>query len=100
LKSRGPRQSFAWSGDFNFEKGLFWAFLATLVWIPIPLGSNRPWAWAVLEIAAYLLFALWMVLWSLGKARVSDPLRRAWPALVLLAGVIALHLIQIVPLPP
>src|ERR1017187_503721 len=31
------------------DRTIFVLFLALLVWAPIPLGSNRPWAWAILE---------------------------------------------------
>ncbi|UUM33081.1 O-antigen ligase family protein [Vibrio japonicus] len=34
----------------NIEKATFLSLLALLVWLPIPLGSNRPWAWSIAEI--------------------------------------------------
>jgi O-antigen ligase len=86
------------SGSRNPESVLFWALLALLVWIPIPLGSNRAWAWGVLEAYSFLLVAAWLLLWSLGFAKVSEPLRRAWPAWCVLALWIALqglHLLQL-----
>ena len=84
----------------RLEKVLFWALLGLLVWAPIPLGSNRGWAWALLEIAAFALLGIWLVLWALGSARIAEPLRRAWPAFLLLAIWTALQLLQIVPMPP
>ena len=37
-------------------------FLALLlIWAPIPLGSNRPWAWAILEIAIAFVFVLHLI---------------------------------------
>ena len=36
---------------------LFYCLLALLAWLPIPLGSNRPWAWNIFELASYALFA-------------------------------------------
>lgn len=32
------------------EKFSFYSLLALIVWLPIPLGSNRDWAWAITEI--------------------------------------------------
>ncbi len=32
-----------------------------VIWAPIPLGSNRPWAWAILEIAIAFIFALHLI---------------------------------------
>ena len=37
-------------------------FLALLlIWAPVPLGSNRPWAWAILEIAIAFVFVLHLI---------------------------------------
>lgn len=35
---------------------LFYCLLALLAWLPIPLGSNRPWAWNIFELASYIIF--------------------------------------------
>src|SRR5215468_7535505 len=75
---------------------LFWAFLILLVWLPIPLGSNRSWAWSIMEVIAYALAAAWLILWSMGRASASEPLKRAWPALAVLGLVILLHILQLV----
>ncbi|ENM5772243.1 O-antigen ligase family protein [Vibrio mimicus] len=41
-----------------FHKPLLLAFLLFVFWLPIPLGSNRPWAWSLNEIfGACLLLA-------------------------------------------
>lgn len=85
--------------SFDPDKVLFWALLALLVWIPIPLGSNRPWAWSVLEAGAFALVGAWLVLWALGRAEVSDPMRRAWPAWGVLALWLALQALHTAPLP-
>lgn len=85
--------------QFNPEKALYWALLALLVWVPVPLGSNRGWAWATMEVAAFGLLAWWLVLWAMGKVIMADPLRKAWPAFVLL-GLWTLHqAFAIVPMP-
>ncbi|MGF1766057.1 O-antigen ligase family protein [Enterovibrio makurazakiensis] len=34
----------------TFEKLSFYSLLALIVWLPIPLGSNRDWAWSIAEI--------------------------------------------------
>lgn len=34
---------------------LFFSLLAILFWAPLPLGSNRPWAWSILEVAIFAL---------------------------------------------
>ncbi|MGZ5081979.1 MAG: O-antigen ligase family protein [Usitatibacter sp.] len=81
------------------EQLVFWALLLLLVWIPIPLGSNRAWAWGVLEAWAFLLLAAWLLLWGAGWVRVSNPLRRSWPAWIVLGAWIALQAVHVVPMP-
>jgi O-antigen ligase len=86
--------------EFRSEGFLFWALLALLAWLPVPLGSNRGWAWAVMEVAAFAMVGWWLVLWAMGQARVADPLAKAWPAFALL-GLYVLHqAFTTVPLPP
>jgi O-antigen ligase len=81
------------------ERWLFGAFAALLVWAPIPLGSNRPWAWSLLELGIFALAAIWFVLYALGQARFSIVFLRARWALALFAAWLAVVLAQIVPLP-
>jgi len=40
----------------------FYIFLLLIFWLPIPLGSNRPWAWGVIEIIAFSSLALYLLL--------------------------------------
>jgi putative inorganic carbon (HCO3(-)) transporter len=81
------------------SKVLFWAFVALLVWAPIPLGSNRPWAWTLLEVYAYGLLAAWLVLWTLARVEVTEPMRRAGPAWILLIFWIALQAVHVALMP-
>jgi len=78
---------------------LFAGFLALLVWAPIPLGSNRPWAWMVLEVWAYALFAAWTLAWALRRVDVPPALRRSGPAGIVLAAWLALQVLHVLPLP-
>ncbi|MGR5299784.1 O-antigen ligase family protein [Vibrio alfacsensis] len=41
----------------RLEKFSFYSLLALIIWLPIPLGSNRDWAWAIAE--------MWIALQSL-----------------------------------
>jgi O-antigen ligase len=81
------------------HRALFWLFAGILVWVPIPLGSNRPWAWTLLEVVVYVLLAAWAVLWALGRVELSEPCRRAWPAWVLLAAWLLVQAVHIIPMP-
>jgi O-antigen ligase len=76
------------------ERALFVAFLALLVWAPMPLGSNRAWAVAVLAMG---LGGVLLLSWAVMTARGRSPLQRclrAWvplTALVALAGMVAIQ---------
>src|SRR5260221_1922545 len=86
--------------DFRLEKLIFWLLLAVLLWAPIPLGSNRAWAWSLLEIAVFVLVGAWLLFWAVGRAEVSESLAGSWPAFALLAIWLAHIVISFVPLPP
>ncbi|MBE0619353.1 MAG: O-antigen ligase family protein [Burkholderiales bacterium] len=78
---------------------IFVLFLLLLVWAPVPLGSNRPWAAAILEVGIFALALAWIWLYALGRVHARAPLRRAWPAMLLFAIWLAWLAIQVVPLP-
>ncbi len=40
----------------------------TLLWSPIPLASNRPWAWTILELLIALIFSLHLLCVYLGRS--------------------------------
>jgi O-antigen ligase len=86
--------------SMRIEKSLFWLLLAVLVWAPVPLGSNRPWAWSVLEISIFALLAGWLILWALGRAEPGESLRRAWPALAILGAWLLWVGLSVVPMHP
>lgn len=46
----------------RFESHLFIALLALLFWLPIPLGSHRPWAWSLVEVWSFVMMAIWLLL--------------------------------------
>lgn len=78
---------------------LFWSFLIFLVWIPLPLGSNRPWAVAILEIWAFLIATFWLIKYHKGLVTPSYLLLRSAPILAPLLLWLGWLIIQIVPLP-
>jgi putative inorganic carbon (HCO3(-)) transporter len=106
-RSRRPKFSLPSLGQLRerfhaprVEKSLFWGLIALVTLAPIPLGGNRPWAWALLHAAAFLMLAVWLQMWAAGKASFPEAFRRAWPLHVLFLAWLAIHLMQMVPLPP
>ena len=83
----------------SLERWLFGAFLALLAWAPLPLGSNRPWGWGLLEVWLLALLASWL-LW-----RWREGLPLAWPVsgskapLLWFLLAVLYPLLQVIPLP-
>ena len=65
--------------------GLFYGLLALLAWAPLPLGSNRTWAWTVMVIAACLLAMIWIAGYLRGRLQLTEAFVRARWALAALA---------------
>lgn len=81
-----------------FNRSLFLVYLVILVWAPLPLGSNRPWAWALLEVCSFSLAAMAMLGWAIKPSGVTRALRREWPLLALLLlwlGYLGLQMITL-----
>ena len=74
--------------------------MALVVWVPIPLGSNRPWAWALMEAWTFAVGLLWIA--ALVRREVVVPaamLRRAAPMFALLVLWLCYLGLQWTPLP-
>ncbi len=83
-----------------YDRYLFAAFLALIVWAPLPFASNRPWALALLAVLVMALTGAWALLHALNLASVPQKVvrRGRWP-LMLLALVPLWALVQMIPLP-
>lgn len=44
--------------QFKFGSVIFTLLCVILIWAPIPVGSNRPWAWSLLELMIGVVFLL------------------------------------------
>ena len=74
-------------------------YLALIVWVPVPLGSNRPWSWAVLEVWVLLLTLAWLAGYIRGTFTCGTVFPRAWPVLLCAALWVCYVWLQLVPLP-
>jgi hypothetical protein len=77
--------------------GQLWAFFALIVYTPLPLASNRPWALALLGVLTGCLF-LWN-LWRPAGRSMAFVWQSAKTPLILIGLWIMLLAIQLVPLP-
>ena len=51
----------------NSDNVLFYLLLGLFVWLPLPLGSNRPWAVAIMEVWVFSLSLFWLLLYVYNK---------------------------------
>ena len=79
------------------NRAQLWAFFALIIYAPLPLGSNRPWALALLGLLTGCLL-IWN-LWRPGKASVTPVWESARVPFALLGLWLALLVIQIIPMP-
>lgn len=61
------------------DRAILHGFFALLIWLPLPLASNRVWAWSVMEVWVLALSLLWLVQYLRGRVVVSQVFIRAWP---------------------
>lgn len=85
--------------DEPFEIRLFYALLALLVWLPLPLASNRVWAEALFEMAVALLALSWLFGWQRGRVTAGAAFGAARPLYWLLLAWLAYVPVQLLPLP-
>lgn len=81
------------------DKFQYYCFLALLFWVPIPLGSNRPWAWGIIEVVAFILLATHLAFAIKNKDNIVTKLS---PYKFLLLGFFTVQcwlIIQYIPLP-
>lgn len=78
---------------------IFVSYLALIVWVPIPLGSNRPWAWALMEFWVFALALWWLAGVIRGRHACPPVLRDAWPMLACGLAWLAFVWFQLLPLP-
>jgi len=81
------------------ERGALVVFLALLVWAPFPLGSNRAWAWTILEAGIFVSAALWTIGWMRYRHGSLAVVRAARPAFALLGVWLAYLALHWIPLP-
>ena len=81
------------------DRPLFVAYLALLLWLPLPLGSNRVWSWSLMEAWILALSIIWLIQYLRGKVDVNRPFLRAWPVIACLSVTTLWVIVQTLPLP-
>ena len=82
-----------------FRDTLLLGLMLLIVWMPIPLGSNRVGYWSLDEILIALLMLVWLIQFLRGKRAVPETFRAARPLYLLLGAWCVYVLLQCIPLP-
>ncbi len=80
------------------DRWIFYLFLALIVWVPLPFGSNRPWAWSIMEIWIFSLTSVWLIYYIAGKVSFTPVFKKARPVLFLFCLWLLHIAFQVVPL--
>ncbi|MEN8219608.1 MAG: O-antigen ligase family protein [Pseudomonadota bacterium] len=78
---------------------LFFALLVLLIWLPLPLASNRAWAWAILIIGINTLALVWLYSLLRGRASLTPVFVKAKPIFIIWGLWLLLIFVQLIPLP-
>jgi putative inorganic carbon (HCO3(-)) transporter len=81
------------------DRFLFIGLLALLVWAPLPLGSNRPWAWSFMDVWVYLIAIAWLLMYMLKRVNLTLVIYKARPVVLLFGLWLVWVLLQMTPLP-
>lgn len=81
------------------DKLLYYGFLALLVLVPLPLGSNRLWAWPFMAAFIFMLGGGWFVQWLKADVQVPACLRGGLMSWIGLLWVSLWISVQSLPLP-
>ncbi len=97
-RSKPSRRQFV-EKPFDIERMLFWSWLVLLCWVPIPLGSVEPWAWALLEVGTFLILSIWCIAYSRGRVSVSETFSHAKYFLFFMVAWLVYLALYLVPMP-
>jgi len=81
------------------DRFLFIGLLALIIWVPLPLGSNRPWAWSLMEVWIYLLAIAWLLMYMFKRVNLTLLIYQSRPVVVLFGLWLTWVLLQMTPLP-
>ena len=86
--------------DKSHDRFIYFGFLLLIVWLPLPIGSNRLWSEAIIEVWACSLMLLWLMAFMRNRVQTTDVFKMAAPVVVLLFMWLIWILLQIIPFPP
>lgn len=96
---RGSRRLAALDHHSRSPRFLFNIFLGLIFWVPIPLGSNRPWAWSLMEVWIFGIAIVWCALYPFAKTAITPAFKKAIPVIFCWSLWILIGSLQFIPIP-
>ena len=84
----------------SHDRFIYFGFLLLIVWLPLPIGSNRLWSEAIVEVWACSLMLLWLIAFMRNRVQTTDVFKMAAPVVGLFFIWLIWILLQIIPFPP
>ncbi|WNC71211.1 O-antigen ligase family protein [Thalassotalea psychrophila] len=81
----------------KLSNSVFYVLLVLLLWLPIPLASNRPWAWSLMEFSSFAMVIA--IIYSHPVEQIKQQFKSYLPLIVGIGGFVIYQIIQLVPLP-
>ena len=76
---------------------LFWAIIALVVLLPLPLGAVYQWSWGLMSSVVGIVLAVWSARVALGLQDVAFGMRSVWPLEVSFGLVVVWIILQALP---
>ncbi|WP_422488922.1 O-antigen ligase family protein [Endozoicomonas sp. ALE010] len=82
----------------TYRQCLFWPLLAIVFWLPLPMGSNPPWARAILILLIAVLSLFWVLGYALNRLETTASFRQVKWLHAGFTGVIGWLFVQQLPM--
>ena len=82
------------------DRWLFYSLIGLILFLPLPLGSNRAWAWSIAEVWIFINMAYWLFTYVRGQAKIPTYWKQCLLPIYLLTGFSVVILIQLLPVYP
>ncbi|MFT7389240.1 MAG: O-antigen ligase [Candidatus Endobugula sp.] len=79
------------------DKWLLYGLMGLIIYLPLPLGSNRLWAWAFGEAWIFSLSASWIILNAQNKVSLPAYWKKCWLPITALSCLLTVSLVQLLP---
>lgn len=81
----------------KLSNSVFYVLLVLLLWLPMPLASNRPWAWSLMEFSSFAMIIA--IIYSHPIEQIKQQFKAYLPLIVGVGGFVIYQIIQLIPLP-